>query len=327
MKKSAKNRIIIWSVVSVILIGILISGISLFNHFTLGKIQIGVFEIGTDFSNFERGNAEFDYSTIKNLHINWSSGSVNIKESTTDKIKIYEDAVSENDRMYYKLTGNGTLEIYDKKKAFTLIGIGFNSNNKNLTVEVPNKAALFDTEVSAASANVEITDCCSQDMAIGTVSGNINVLNVKGTNLEIDTASGTVTAYKCDYSDIETNSVSGRTTINTYSTCESFEADSVSGEVEVFFENAYNNNKLVDCRLKKIGVNSVSGGVEVNLPTEIEGFTAELSSVSGAKSVNFNGTQYDDRTVYGNGKTDIDIETVSGKIEINRIEENNKEYR
>lgn len=326
MKKSAKNRIIIWSVVSVILIGILISGISLFNHFTLGKIQIGVFEIGTDFSNFERGNADFDYNDIKNIHINWKSGSVNIKESSTDRIKIYEDTVSENDRMYYNLVGNGTLEIYDKKD-FTLIGFEFNSKNKNLTVEVPHKALLYDTEVSTASANIEVTDLYSQNMTLSTASGNIEISNIKGTNLELDTASGFITTDKCDYSDIETNSVSGNTTINAYASCVSFGANSVSGEVEVYFDDIYKDNKPVDCKLKEIDVSAVSGSVEVNLPTKIEGFNAELESVSGAKIVNFNGAQYDDKTVYGNGKTDIDIETVSGRIEINRIEENNKEYR
>lgn len=326
MKKSAKNRIIIWSIVSVVLISVLVLGISLSGRFTFGRIQIGSFIIGTDISNFERGNAEFDYSDIKNLHINWSSGSVTIKESTTDKVKIYEDTVSENDRMYYNLTGNGTLEIYDRKDTFTLIGIGLGVNNKNLTVEVPKKAELVDTNVSAASADVEITDCNSQNMTVNTASGTIVLTNVKGTNLEIGTASGTVSTNNCDYTDIESGSVSGSTTIKTYSTCERFEANSVSGEVEVFFENVYNNNKPVDCKLREIGVEAVSGGVTVNLPTNIEGFTAELESVSGAKNIGFNGTQYDDKTVYGNGKTEIDIETVSGKIELKEIEENIKIY-
>lgn len=325
MKKSAKNRIIIWSVVSVILIGVLVSGISLLKNFAGGKINVSIFGIGTDFSNFERGNADFDYNDTKNIHINWKSGSVNIKESSTDRIKIYEDTVSENDRMYYNLVGNGTLEIYDKKD-FTLIGFEFNSKNKNLTVEVPHKALLYDTEVSTASANIEVTDLYSQNMTLSTASGNIMLSNVKGTDLEIDTVSGTISTYKCDYSDIKSGAVSGRTTINTYSTCWNFKANTVSGEVEVFFENAYNNNKLVDCNIKKVEVDSVSGGVKVNLPTDIEGFTAEMNSVSGAKIVNFNGAQYDDKTVYGNGKTDIDIETVSGRIEINKNEENDRKY-
>lgn len=321
MKKSARNRIIIWSVVSVLLIGLLISGMTFFKN--MGAISFGNTWIGTDFSDYKSGNAEFEAETVKRININWTSGNVRVVRGTSNKVKISEVLNSSDETMQYHLDSDGTLKIYDSKREFKIFSMEFFSykRSKELTVQVPSDAKLLEIDVSTASAGVKIESNSAEELSVSTASGNIELFDVDGKTLDLDTVSGEIDAKKCTYTDIEVNSISGRSEINTYSNCHEFAAESVSGDIIVCFDNFYSEQKSSDSEIYKISAASVSGAVEVNLPVGIKGFTAELDSISGYKNVNFDVLQKNDKIIYGNGESKIDIETVSGAIEINKVGE------
>ena len=83
--------------------------------------------------------------------------------------------------------------------------------------------------------------------------------------------------------------------------------ESVSGMTELSIED---NGKLPD----KISVNSVSGDVVLLIPDSM-GYELEMESVSGDQNIrNMSVTNRGDKVIYGDGGTEIEVETVSGDL-------------
>lgn len=316
MKKSARNRIILWSVISALLICVLVVGI-----FTMGNFQsFGIKLASVDFSNYESGNAEFDKDQVTDFNINWAGGNVTLKQGEGDKITIHEDGASDYDKMQYHLDEDGKLEIYHSKKFLWLFSIG-DTSQKDLTVTIPKNKEIEELTVSTASADVSVVDLYGipiSDLKINTASGDMELEKISGGELNLDTASGDVTAKGCRFMDIDVSTASGNVDIHANALCEKFSANSASGNVDVYFDDLYITDPLVSPRIEKIDCDTVSGYARIFLPENIEGFTADLDTVSGEKLTEFDCFERDDRLIYGNGRIDIKINTVSGYMEINK---------
>ncbi len=313
MKKSARNRIILWSVISALLICVLVAGI-----FTMSRFPVfGINYNNIDFSNYKSGNAEFDKDSVTDFDIDWASGSVTLKEGSGDKITISEEGTSDN-KMQYRLDDDGTLKICHSKKVFWLFG--GNTDQKDLTVTVPKNKGIDKLTVSTASADVSI-DLSSAilNLKINTASGDIELENTGGSKLNVDSASGDVTAKGCSFADIDVSTVSGDSEIHTDVSCEKFSTNSVSGNVDAYFDDLYIDGKTASLRIKKIDCDTVSGYARIFLSENIEGFEANLDTVSGGKTTEFDCFERDGRLIYGNGRIDIEIDTVSGYMEINKM--------
>lgn len=82
------------------------------------------------------------------------------------------------------------------------------------------------------------------------------------------------------------------------------ELDSVSGNTNLSFAT----------QPRDIEIESVSGDINIALPSDISGYTILKDSVSGDVNANdFGGTLY-----YGDGYTQIDVDSVSGNLNINK---------
>ncbi len=320
MKKSARNRIIIWSVVSFVLIAVLISG--LFVSRSFGRISFGIIHPNVDFSEYKTGNAEFEADSVKSLNINWTSGNVEIIEVKGDSVKIYEESQAEEDKMYYRLDG-GKLTVYDSKKVFNLFSFDLftNRRSKKLTVEIPKTLELSGIDVNTASADVNADDINAEDISVNCASGDILLSNVSSGSISMNNVSGSSYAQKSKCSEIDVNTVSGDTNISTYSDCREIDVQSVSGGIELNVQDIYTDDKVKPWKLGSIDAESVSGGINLNFSEGIKGFSAELGSVSGSKTVNFDTLQKDDKYVFGDGSVKINLDTVSGGIEIDSINE------
>ncbi len=312
MKKSARNRIILWSVISALLICVLVAGI-----FTMSRFSVfGINYNNIDFSNYKSGNAEFDKDSVTDFDIDWAGGSVTLKEGKDGKITISEEGAP-NNKMKYRLDDDGTLRISHSKKIFWLFG---NTDQKDLTVTVPKNKEIDNLTVSTASADVSI-DLSSAilNLKINTASGDIKLENTVGDKFYADSASGDVTAKNCSFADIDVSTVSGDSEIHTDASCENFNTNSVSGNVDAYFDDLYIDGRTASPRIKKIDCDTVSGYARIFLPENIEGFEANLDTVSGGKTTEFDCFERDGRLIYGNGRIDIEIDTVSGYMEINKM--------
>ncbi|MGN0509468.1 MAG: DUF4097 family beta strand repeat-containing protein [Ruminococcus sp.] len=310
MRKSARNRIIIWSIVSVLLIGLLTVGIIGIRNYNAFNFKLFSFS-NDEIDKMSTGNAEFDKNEVKSIDINWTSGTVEIKNGNTDKVEISEnvsyDKNSDN-AMRWSLD-DGKLKIYDSKNAFGFHWFSFSMSPKKLTVTLPESISLDEFDISSASAEFT-AECINADtLDIETASGTIKVDSFEGNKADINTASGTVDFTAVSAEDVDVETVSGECTVTG-----KIEKLNVSGVSSVL-------NLIVGKNNSEINAETVSGNVNIKTNCDQSGFTANYSSVSGDFSSDFAGTNKNGKFVYGSGKADYNISTVSGNIDIQPLAE------
>ncbi|MBR4972283.1 MAG: hypothetical protein IKY59_04870 [Oscillospiraceae bacterium] len=170
MKRNAIGRIIVFSVLALVLTGILISGI-------LGGNESG---ITLD------GEAYVDVAGIKNLEINWAAGSVEVRTGEGDSITIFENG---NNSKY-----NAVYSIYDDTLIIDYCGshgtVG-NIEEKHLIVTVPNDWYCHKMELNCAALDIRLSDlqigCLELDGAGCdlTFTGSIGELCVDGAAVKL----------------------------------------------------------------------------------------------------------------------------------------------
>lgn len=180
MKTNAIIRIVCYSLVVLLLTGILLTGLG------IGSL---VFSIGSD-PGYTSGQGSIDAEGVSDLEIEWAAGSITIQTGDTDQITFTESGnFEEKDAMAYKLQGD-TLHIsYSKAN----IQIGFVSlSEKDLVITVPQDWFCEKLELDGASLDMQITG-----LSIGTldIDGAANSISVTGAveTLECDGASCEVT--------------------------------------------------------------------------------------------------------------------------------------
>lgn len=179
MKSNAIIRIVIYSLVTLLLLGILLAGLG------FGSLS---FSLGS--GNYITGEGAVDASQVKNLHIEWAAGSIEIVTADTDKITFTETGyASEEQRMAYELNG-GTLTICYKKPS---IQIGFFSvPNKILTVTVPRDWVCNGLELDGVSINVNVQGLTADSFKLDGAScdvkydGAVNYVDCDGASCSLE---------------------------------------------------------------------------------------------------------------------------------------------
>ena len=311
MRKSARNRIIIWSIVSILLIGLLTVGIIGIRNY--GALNFKLFSFPSDdLDKMSTGSADFDKNEVKSIVISWTSGTVDIKNGNTDKLEISENVSYDKDddkAMRWSLD-DGKLKIYDSKNAFGFHWFSFSMPPKNLTVTLPAGISLDEFDVSSASADFTAESINADTLEIETASGKIKADSLEGKKADINTASGTIELNRVLADDVDVETVSGECTV-----AGKIEKLNVSGVSSVLNLTVGKNNS-------EINAETVSGNVNIKTNCDESGFTANYSSVSGNFSSDFAGVNKDGKFVYGSGKADYNISTVSGNIDIQPLAEN-----
>ena len=102
---NAIARIVIWSIVAFVLIGVLVFFIGFSSSSRLlSFLPVSFGESYGDQSSFSIGSAELEATDIHNIEINWVSGSVRLYPYDGDTIVIREDSnLSSDDQLRYLL--------------------------------------------------------------------------------------------------------------------------------------------------------------------------------------------------------------------------------
>lgn len=279
-----------------------------------GKLTIG----GDDSGFTKERSADGAYSVpaegIDTLRIEWVSGDVKVLvESDSSEIRFCEGAergeISDSDCLIYKLDQNALTIRFSSSRIYDDIDWDNLSSlipPKELTVYIP--ASLMDSGfASFVATNVanscEVYGVTAREAAVTTVSGDSLLSGFSSDTLKCDSVSGDVTLEGCSVRKLNMYSVSGL--------CEAegefteAKLDSVSGELTLMPASA----------VDKASLDTVSGDVAITLPASY-GFAVECSSVSGSVSAEGFTTIANDEYFYGDGACEIDVETVSGDIEI-----------
>lgn len=312
MRKSARNRIIVWSIVSVLLIGLLVGGIIGIQNF--GSLNLKIFSFNTaadDLDKMSTGSASLDKEDIKSIEINWLSGEIEIKKGTSDKVEISESKSYENDSNNAMRWGidDGELKIYESKKAFQFFQL-FSSGlqSKKLTITLPEDYTLEELNINSASADVTAEMLKADFLDVEAASGKICIDGFSGARADINNVSGKLELYQAISDEIEVETVSGE--------C------SISGKIDIIDATTVSGNLNISTAdgSKKIDANTVSGKVNIGTNCGKSGFTANYSSVSGNFNCDLSGVNKDGKFICGNGDADYNISTVSGDIEISAVE-------
>lgn len=244
----------------------------------------------------------FDAMKVNNVKIEWYSGDIDIKPSSSDKVEIYGSLTTDDVKAECTLE-NGELTISAHDTSW------FNIMDQRLTVGIPdgkrfgefsvNSAAgdvhisadftTDKTTVSTASGKISSNELCSAELELNTASGDVNVTILNhpdfgvGTSLRVSSASGDV-SVNGDFLEVKLNTTSGNISVGVDRPGQSISAETVSGDTRFLLGKAVEGFTL--------GYETVSGDVSSSLGTKTPGkiaynensdFTAKLTaqSVSG----------------------------------------------
>ncbi len=181
MKSNAIIRIVLYSLVIVLLLGLLLTGIGIGEY---------IFHIGTGGGVSVHGRTSIDAADIDGLQIDWVSGNVTIQAGDTDAITFEESGDFEDDEAMTYTVKNGILKLSAYQSR---IQIGFVSMpSKDLVITVPWDWVCRDLELDGASITLDIMGLTLENLDIDGASCEISFTGALDT-LECDGASCDIT--------------------------------------------------------------------------------------------------------------------------------------
>ncbi|MBQ8556032.1 MAG: DUF4097 family beta strand repeat protein [Clostridia bacterium] len=244
---------------------------------------------------------------VEKVDISWLDGMVNIAYHDGGEIVLSETAdqeLEEDTKLHWQLEGK---TLYVKYAAS-----GFRRQSgleKQLTVQLPEDLRLEDVEIAVASAAMQADGLKADAVHIQSGSGCVALWQSGEVGeIKVDTASGSVDVAVEAAGKLVINTASGEVRVDGYQV-DQMEAATASGYLSLQFAHTPD----------KISVDAVSGNVTIRLPKDA-GFTAEISSVSGAVSGSLLMERKDDgRYVSGDGHCRIRVDTVSGDVQLSEM--------
>lgn len=257
MKRNAIARIVIYSLIVVILVGVLLHG-----------MDWDGFHFGLDFSDDAQivtGNASVEPSYIKHIRIEWVDGLVDIATADQDTIT-FSETNGEKQCMVYQIKGN-TLEIRYSQESIDL-GIHVATPNKQLTVYVPQDWMADTIEISAVSAIVTVDLPEVGETEVETVSGDIRVHHIRSQEISLTTVSGDA-RFEGSCQELDCESVSGNCRIMLSDKAKKISMESVSGDLDLMLP--------LQCGFTA-ELESDSGDIGSTFPASISGHTYTYGS-------------------------------------------------
>ena len=287
MKANAITRIIVWSLVIIVLAGILCT-------FLLKETDRDNRNATAADPAAETAHGEaicIDADSISNIKIEWAAGDITIvKKDYIPTIRIVEEVPADSRYQMIVKTNGQTLKLQFCEESTSLFGIGNHSViSKDLTIEVPEYWTCQELELDVAAANLEIHKLAITDVDIDGASGTCNFVNCMVSNLDIDTASGDVTFQ--GYLD-------------------SLDFDAASANFIGEFQNTP----------KSIDMDSMSGSLDIALPEDC-GYSLTMDGMSTRFSSDFQGTEIRNGThIYGDGRCRIQADGMNVDVNIRKLD-------
>lgn len=298
MKTNAIIRIIIWSIVIVLLCGILFVGLN-FRTFSTVRSSLrrnGDSSVATHIpepvTSTDPTSNVLDTDTairipssgVREIEIEWVSGMISLGAADVEEIQFSESEVSNSKYAAQWKQKDGKLTIQFCEET-TFHGFSSWKNlSKDLTVFVPRDWVCNSLEIDAASASLRVYDMTIREVEVDTASGDFLFENCIVDELDLDSASG----------DVRFNG-----------TLNSLDCDVASASVYAVLENVPS----------RINMDSMSGDLDITLPPEA-GFTLTMDTMCSDFTSDFATTSRNGSHVCGDGKCRITVDGMSGDVVI-----------
>lgn len=299
MRSNAIIRIIIWSLVLVMLVGILVVFIcpwlvrdTFLDNRPPAETAIPV-PLATTPGQFLPNNETLTLpaDTIREIEINWVAGDIVIMATDVEEITISESDVTDEQYAMVFQTRGEELEIqFCEKRLMSGVGISFAGDlSKDLHIEVPKNWVGRSIEIDAASANVEMYDIALNELDLDGASGTCDFQNCTIDKLDIDTASGDI--YYLGVLD-------------------SLDLDGASASFTGDLQNTPS----------RIDVDGMSGKLDIALPEDC-GYSLTMDGLSSSFRSDFQGTEMKNKShVYGDGRCRINVDGMRCDVTIRKLD-------
>lgn len=237
-----------------------------------------------DSEKYSAGEAELS-GTVENIDINWPVGSVTVLPHNANAVCLSEKSEREwaVDRQLHYWLDNTTLKI----KYYGCGKWDLSELKKDLTVLVPDTLILSTLKVSSLSTNVKLSNLAvSQSVEVNTLSGELEA------------------EFSLPLNEFKGDSTSGLIRVIAPSISR-FNAEAISGAV----------NLSVSKEPDWLNVDTTSGDISLILP-ESASFTLDYDTTSGDLSSELSYRKSARKFIFGDGKGDYNISTVSGDVRI-----------
>lgn len=235
MKTNALIRIVLWSIVLVILLGILATALGLriyqkeYTYADLASVT----------------PAESCIVAITELDISWASGTVTIEPGDVNGILLEETPVS--NEAYAMVTSYDSEKLtvkYQNKSANQILGSNL---NKSLKVTIPRNWTGEKIEIKTASADLILRDLTLEKLELDTTSGNCTLENCVIVQTDFDSVSGSL-EYTGKLWELEAETVSGNLTAQLEKTPISVDVKTVSGVLDLTLPESTGFTAKLDSR-------------------------------------------------------------------------------
>ena len=220
---------------------------------------------------------------IFDISVEWVSGSIHIRPTLEEQIRVSESGDTENCSMEVHQK-NGKLSVEFCKPSIR------NSIHKNLSkdlvIEVPMNWVLDEVEIDAASASVNVEGLTIRNVEFEGASGICEISNCNVDTLDVDTASGDV---------------------HFTGTLDKLECNAASASFTGILANIPSQMQM----------ESMSGNLDLILPKEA-GFTVTIEGMSSNFTTDFETTFNNKTYVCGSGACHIKMNAMSGDVSIRK---------
>ena len=264
----------------------------------------------------------FPAAGLREISIKLDADDVTIKDSDEPDVVVKWEAEDEDAIQPNMVCENHKLTIdRNNPDVFKTFFSVFKKEGGKVTVRVPRGYAA-DYEIGTTSGDIKLYAIDVDRVKVNTTSGSVRIEpdpGIRAKEISVTSISGDATVSACA-GDVSVTTVSGkqfvscdanRASVSVVSgkahvegACEEWEINSVSGGVELICTVAPTN---------RIQLSTVSGNARVTLPSDIRGFVADMSSMSGRIVNEFGPNRY------GTCALPIHMDTMSGKLMITRL--------
>ena len=257
------------------------------------------------------GEESFSTNEVKELKLDWLSGSVTVERYDGKAVVVREKAavrLEEDECLRWRLSGGTTVLV---PQGLTLKGV--DADSTSASVRVSGLSVRDAIRADSISGSLYAEDCVCGSLSLNSTSGSQHILraDVSG-NVDADSISGSFTAEDLRCGELDVDSTSGSHKISALS-CGKLRLSSISGSQRV---------SGLDCR--EADASSTSGSV--HLAFAAAPASVDVETTSGSVELTFpKGTgidlDYDRSTgsLHGDvihGALPVEVETTSGSLTI-----------
>jgi len=288
MKTNAIVRIVIWSIVIVLLLGVLCNTLFDRNRNTFRE-EIFVF----DRAEGSRTESEqvpviressVNASDISKITIMWVAGDIDIRvKEGSDQIRFAENAGDCEFPMVYSQKGD-ELTIQFCKESFGLRNFG-GDIRKDLVIEIPAEWHCRELELDVAAADLTVQELTAEEVDFDGAAGNCVFQDCRIGSLDVDAASGDI-SYTGSLKELDLDAASAS------------------------FTGKFTDNPRV------LNLDGMSAELDITLPAD-GGYTARMDGPSGSLSIVGHTTAVrNDAHIYGDGSCRISLDGLSCDLTI-----------